>query len=54
MQASCPTASTGSGPRLVADVDMAEFAASGKLRQASFKGLRADKTAEELRVESLV
>ena len=40
-------------PRLVADVEMAELTASGKLRQASFKGLRADKTANELRTESM-
>ena len=39
-------------PRLVADVEMAELTASGKLRQASFKGLRADKTSDELRAES--
>ena len=38
-------------PRLVADIEMAELTASGKLRQASFKGLRADKTAEDLRAE---
>jgi len=34
---------------LVAEVEMAEFTASGKLRQASFKGLRLDKTAEDLK-----
>ena len=39
-------------PRLVADVEMAELTASGKLRQASFKGLRADKTSDDLRAES--
>jgi bifunctional non-homologous end joining protein LigD len=38
-------------PRLVADVEMAEFTASGKLRQARFKGLREDKTADDLRAE---
>ena len=41
-------------PRLVADVEMAEFTASGKLRQASFKGLRADKTADDLRDQELL
>ena len=39
-------------PRLVADVEMAELTASGQLRQASFKGLRADKTSDELRAET--
>jgi bifunctional non-homologous end joining protein LigD len=39
-------------PRLVADVEVAELTASGKLRQASFKGLRADKTSDDLRAES--
>jgi len=34
---------------VVADVEMAEMTASGKLRQASFKGLRADKNAEDFR-----
>jgi ATP-dependent DNA ligase len=37
----------------VADVEMAELTAAGKRRQASFKGLRLDKTAAELRTESL-
>jgi bifunctional non-homologous end joining protein LigD len=41
-------------PRLVADVEMAELTASGKLRQASFKGLRADKGAEDLRDQELL
>jgi bifunctional non-homologous end joining protein LigD len=40
-------------PRLVADVEMAELTAGGNLRQASFKGLRADKTSDELRAESV-
>jgi ATP-dependent DNA ligase len=38
---------------LVADVEVAELTASGKLRQASFKGLRADKTSDELLAESM-
>lgn len=38
-------------PELVADVEMAEFTASGKLRQASFKGLRRDKSAGDLNLE---
>jgi bifunctional non-homologous end joining protein LigD len=40
-------------PRVVADVEMAEITAGGKLRQASFKGLRADKTAEDLRADAM-
>ena len=39
-------------PRLVADVEMAELTVGGKLRQASFKGLRADKTADDLKAEA--
>ena len=38
--------------RPLADVEMAELTASGRLRQASFKGLRVDKTSDELRAES--
>jgi bifunctional non-homologous end joining protein LigD len=38
-------------PELVANVEFAEFSTAGKLRQASFKGLREDKTADELRGE---
>jgi bifunctional non-homologous end joining protein LigD len=38
-------------PELVADVEFAEFSAAGKLRQASFKGLREDKTGEDLKAE---
>jgi bifunctional non-homologous end joining protein LigD len=41
-------------PRLVADVEMAEMTASGKLRQASFKGLRDDRTAADLRDQELL
>jgi bifunctional non-homologous end joining protein LigD len=37
-------------PALVADVEPAEFTASGKLRPPSFKGLREDKSAEDLRM----
>lgn len=38
-------------PELVADVEMAEFTASGKLRQAAFKGLRPDKSVGDLNRE---
>ena len=38
-------------PRLVANVEFAEWTASGKLRQASFKGLREDKEPAEVRRE---
>jgi bifunctional non-homologous end joining protein LigD len=38
-------------PELVANIELAEFTASGKIRQGSFKGLRLDKTADELRAE---
>ncbi len=34
-------------PELVAEVEMAEFTGSGKLRQASFKGLREDRAPRE-------
>ncbi|MET3665884.1 non-homologous end-joining DNA ligase [Caulobacter sp. 1776] len=35
-------------PELVADIDIAEFTASGKMRQASFQRLRLDKTAADI------
>ena len=35
-------------PELVANVEIAEWTASGKLRQSSFKGLRFDKAAREV------
>ena len=35
-------------PELVANVEIAEWNAAGKMRQASFKGLRFDKTAREV------
>lgn len=38
-------------PELVADVEIAEWTASGKLRQASFKGLREDKDPATVRRE---
>jgi len=38
-------------PRLVAQADIAEWTSSGRLRQASFKGLRDDKAPEEVRRE---
>lgn len=38
-------------PRLVAQADIAEWTASGKVRQASFKGLREDKAPNEVRRE---
>jgi bifunctional non-homologous end joining protein LigD len=38
-------------PGLVADVEMAEFTASGKLRQAAFKALRLDKSIKDLNPE---
>lgn len=38
-------------PDLVANVDSAEWTASGKLRQASFKGLREDKDPATVRRE---
>jgi bifunctional non-homologous end joining protein LigD len=40
-------------PELVAEIELAEFTASGKIRQGVFKGLRLDKTAEDLRAEGL-
>jgi bifunctional non-homologous end joining protein LigD len=36
-------------PALAAEVEIAEFTASGKIRQGSYKGLRLDKTADDLR-----
>lgn len=39
-------------PRLVAEADIAEWTASGKLRQASFKGWREDKAPTEVRREA--
>lgn len=52
-----PTASRGDRlhfvePRLVAQADIAEWTASGKVRQASFKGLREDKAPEDVRREA--
>ena len=38
-------------PRLVAQAEIAEWTGSGRLRQASFKGLREDKAPEEVRRE---
>jgi bifunctional non-homologous end joining protein LigD len=38
-------------PRLVAQVRFVEWTAEGRLRHAAFLGLRADKTAEEVRRE---
>jgi ATP-dependent DNA ligase len=38
-------------PELVAKIELAEFTASGKIQHGTFKGLRLDKTAEELRAE---
>lgn len=38
-------------PRLVAQADIAEWTASGRVRQASYKGLREDKPAQEVRRE---
>ena len=38
-------------PELVAEIELAEFTASGKIRHGSFKGLWLDKTAEDLRAE---
>ena len=51
-----PTASGGdrlhfAEPRLVAQADIAEWTASGKVRQASFSGLREDKLPDEVRRE---
>lgn len=38
-------------PELVAQADIAEWTASGRIRQASFKGLREDKAPREVRRE---
>ncbi|RZJ43960.1 MAG: hypothetical protein EON87_11010 [Brevundimonas sp.] len=38
-------------PELVAQADIAEWTASGRLRQGSFKGLRDDKAPTEVRRE---
>lgn len=51
-----PTASGGdrlhfAEPRLVAQADIAEWTASGRVRQASYKGLREDKAPNEVRRE---
>lgn len=35
-------------PELVVDIEIAEFTASGKMRQPAFKRLRADKSAAEV------
>jgi bifunctional non-homologous end joining protein LigD len=40
-------------PALVADIELAEFTAAGKIRQGSFKGLRLDKTADDLRAKEV-
>lgn len=39
-------------PELVANVDFAEWTASGRLRQSSFKGLRTDKDPREVKREA--
>jgi len=51
-----PTASGGdrlhfAEPRLVAQADIAEWTASGRVRQASYKGLREDKEPQAVRRE---
>ena len=38
-------------PELVANVEFAEWTASGRLRQSSFKGLRTDKDPREVKRE---
>ena len=52
-----PKAETGDDihfiePKLVAETDIAEWTASGKVRQASFKGWREDKPPTEVRRET--
>ena len=39
-------------PELVAEIELAEFTAAGKIRQGAFKGLRPDKSAQDLRGEA--
>lgn len=41
-------------PELIAEVEYAEITADGLLRQASFKGIRLDKTIEELKDEFII
>lgn len=41
-------------PKLVAEIQFAEITDDGLLRQASFKGLRLDKSARDVRLENLL